>query len=31
LHGNHLFWEDLDIDLDIDSIEHPEKYPLKAM
>ena len=31
LHENHLFWEDLDVDLDIDSIEHPEKYPLKAM
>ncbi len=26
----HLFWPDLDIDLTIDSIEHPERYPLKA-
>lgn len=31
LHENHLFWEDLDVDLDIDSIRHPEKYPLKAV
>ena len=31
LHENHLFWEDLDVDLDIDSIKHPEKYPLKAV
>lgn len=27
---DHLFWPDLDVDLTIDSIEHPEKYPLKA-
>lgn len=26
----HLFWPDLDVDLTIDSIEHPERYPLKA-
>ena len=26
----HLYWPDLDIDLDIESIEHPEKYPLIA-
>lgn len=26
----HLFWPDLDVDLDLDSIEHPEKYPLVA-
>ena len=31
LHENHLFWEDLDVDLDIDSIRHPEKDPLKAV
>lgn len=30
LHGHHLYWEDLDIDLDIDSIKQPENYPLKA-
>jgi len=26
-HG-HLYWPELDIDLSLDSIEHPEKYPL---
>jgi Protein of unknown function (DUF2442) len=25
---NHLYWPDLDIDLAVESIEHPEKYPL---
>jgi hypothetical protein len=29
LHGFHLFWPELDIDLDIDNLENPEKYPLK--
>jgi Protein of unknown function (DUF2442) len=23
----HLYWPDLDIDLAVESIEHPEKYP----
>ncbi len=27
---DHLRWPDLDIDLSVDSIEHPERYPLKA-
>jgi len=27
LHESHLFWPDLDIDLDVESIENPEKYP----
>ncbi|MCB1674944.1 MAG: DUF2442 domain-containing protein [Halioglobus sp.] len=26
----HFYWPDLDIDLGIDSIVHPERYPLKA-
>ena len=26
----HFRWPELDIDINIDSIEHPEKYPLKA-
>ena len=30
LHGSHLYWPDLDVDLDIESLEHPEKFPLKA-
>jgi hypothetical protein len=25
---HHLYWPDLDIDLAVDSIEHPERYPL---
>ena len=28
IHGLHLRWPDLDIDLEIDSLENPEKYPL---
>lgn len=27
-HDNHIHWPDLDIDLDIDTLESPEKYPL---
>jgi len=26
----HFYWPDLDIDVGIDSIEHPERFPLKA-
>jgi hypothetical protein len=29
-HPGHLRWPRLDIDLTVDSIEHPERYPLKA-
>ena len=25
---DHLYWSDLDVDLEIESIESPEKYPL---
>ena len=25
---HHLRWEDLDIDIELDSLEHPERYPL---
>jgi hypothetical protein len=28
LHGYHLRWPDLDVDLELDSLDHPEKYPL---
>jgi len=28
--AGHLYWPDLDVDLSVDSIEHPERYPLKA-
>lgn len=27
-HPHHLYWPDLDVDLHVDSIEHPERYPL---
>ena len=27
---HHLYWPTLDVDLTVDSIEHPERYPLKA-
>ena len=26
----HLHWPDLDVDLAVDSIEHPQRYPLKS-
>ena len=28
-HGFHLYWPDLDVDLELDNLENPEKYPLK--
>lgn len=28
LHSRHLYWPGLDIDLSLDSIEHPERFPL---
>ena len=30
LHGYHLYWPELDIDLEIDNLENPEKYSLKS-
>ncbi len=27
-HPHHLYWPDLDVDLDLESIESPDKYPL---
>lgn len=27
---NHFYWPDIDVDLTLKSIEHPEKFPLKA-
>ena len=27
---HHLYWPDLDVDLAVESIEHPEKFPLVA-
>jgi len=28
LHGTALVWPDLDVDLELASLEHPENYPL---
>ena len=30
IHGHHLYWHELDVDLEIDNLENPEKYPLKS-
>ncbi len=29
LRGHHLYWKDLDVDLELESLDHPERYPLK--
>jgi len=29
-HDYHLYWPDLDVDLEIDNLENPGKYPLKS-
>jgi hypothetical protein len=29
-HAHHLYWPDLDVDLDVESIRHPENFPLIA-
>ncbi len=26
--GHHLYWPDLDVDLAVESLDHPERYPL---
>jgi len=28
--SGHFHWPDLDVDLTIDIIEHPDRYPMKA-
>ena len=28
--GHHLYWPDLDVDLDLERREHPEEFPLVA-
>ncbi|MBX9769122.1 MAG: DUF2442 domain-containing protein [Bdellovibrionales bacterium] len=30
LHRRHLYWPDLDIDLSLESLAAPEKFPLKT-
>jgi uncharacterized protein DUF2442 len=27
-HAHHLYWPDLDVDLAVESIEHPKRFPL---
>ena len=27
---NHLYWPQLDVDLSVESIEYPERFPLRA-
>jgi Protein of unknown function (DUF2442) len=27
---HHLYWPELDVDLSVESIEHPERYPLRS-
>jgi len=27
-HAHHLYWPDLDVDLAVESIEHPDRFPL---
>lgn len=29
LHGEHLYWEKLDVDLEVNSLKNPEAYPIK--
>ena len=29
IQGYHLYWPELDVDLEIDNLENPEKYPLQ--
>ena len=29
-HDEHLFWPLLDVDLDLNRVEHPDRYPLIA-
>lgn len=28
LSSDHLYWSDLDVDLSVESIEHPDRFPL---
>lgn len=28
-HGHHLHWPDLDVDLELESLSEPKRYPLK--
>ena len=28
LHDHHLYWPELDVDVELESLEHPDRYPL---
>jgi hypothetical protein len=28
LHQSHLYWPDLDVDLELTALQHPDQYPL---
>lgn len=28
--AEHFYWPDIDVDLTVESIEHPERFPLKS-
>jgi hypothetical protein len=28
-HGKHLHWPSLDVDIEVESLKHPDAYPLK--
>ena len=30
IHGYHLYWPELDVDLEVDNLENPQNYPLKS-
>lgn len=30
LHGRHLFWPKLDVDLELESLKNPDRWPLIA-
>jgi hypothetical protein len=30
LHADHLYWPELDVDLDLERIQYPERFPLVA-
>ena len=30
LHGYHLYWPQLDVDLEIDNLDNPDNYPLQC-
>jgi hypothetical protein len=29
-HPGHLYWPDIDVDLSLEIIEHPERFPLQS-